>query len=73
MRILKNAIRKRGEEADKEFEELQKVRKEARANKNAKNTTVKQALSKSAVVKKIQALQNPTPEQLARILAAIEG
>ena len=37
-----------------------------------KNIKVKQALSKSSVAKKIQALQNPTPEQLAKILAAIE-
>lgn len=58
--------------ATREFEELAKARRAARANKNAKNTTVKQALSKSSVAKKIQALQNPTPEQLARILAAIE-
>ena len=36
-----------------------------------KNTTIKQALSKSSIAKKIQALQNPTSEQLARILAAI--
>ena len=60
------------ENATREFEELAKARRAARANKNAKNTTVKQALSKSSVAKKIQALQNPTPEQLARILAAIE-
>ena len=60
------------QQATNEFEELAKARREARANRNAKNTTVKQALSKSAVAKKIQALQNPTPEQLAKILAAID-
>lgn len=67
-----SAARKASQDAPNEFEELAKARREARANKNAKNTTVKQALSKSSVAKKIQALQNPTPEQLAKILAAIE-
>lgn len=42
------------------------------AKNKASNITVKQALSKSSVAKKIQALKNPTPEQLAKILAAIE-
>lgn len=38
-----------------------------------KNTTIKQALSKSSIAKKIQALQNPTPEQLAKIFASLEA
>lgn len=58
-------------EAD--YQQLKLARKAAKANKNATNTTIKQALSKSSIAKKIQALQNPTPEQLAKILAAIEG
>lgn len=72
--ITKNntELQKAREEAQSHFEELAKARREARANKNAANTTVKQALSKSSIAKKIQALQNPTPEQLAKILAAIE-
>ena len=68
-----NATETRKQQASNEFEELAKARREARANKNAANTTVKQALSKSGIAKKIRELQNPTPEQLARILAAIEG
>lgn len=67
-----NTTKTRKQQASNEFEELAKARREARANKNAANTTVKQALSKSSIAKKIQALQNPTPEQLAKILAAIE-
>ena len=55
------------------MEELERVRAQAKANKIVASTTVKKALSKSAIAKKIQALKNPTPEQLARILAAIEG
>ena len=51
---------------------LEKLRKKTSQNIKTKNTTVKQALSKSAVAKKIRELQNPTPEKLAKILAAIE-
>ena len=56
----------------KEFEELAKARRAARANKKAQNTTVGQALTQKDIIAKIKALQNPTPEQLAKILAAIE-
>lgn len=58
--------------ADKELEEIEKARIQAKQNQTAQKTTVKQALSKSAIAKKIMSLQNPTPEQLAKILAAIE-
>jgi len=58
-----------GDSLDSEVEQLQQIKQQV---KNSR-TTVRQALSKSAIAKKIQALQNPTPEQLARILAAIEG
>lgn len=57
---------------DKELEELEKARAQARANKQAATTTVKRALSKSSVIKQIKALENPTQEQLAKILAAIQ-
>lgn len=65
-------IDSKNDEVDKELEQLEKARSAAKANKNAKNTTVKQALSKTAIIKKIQALQDVTPERLAKILAAIE-
>ena len=70
---LDNSIKQEYNNADSELEELERVRAQAKANKIVASTTVKKALSKSAIAKKIQALQNPTPEQLARILAAIEG
>lgn len=56
---------------DSELEELERARAQAKSNKVATATTVGKALSKSSIAKKIQALKNPTPEQLARILAAI--
>lgn len=55
-----------------EIEALKQARAQARANKKAATTTVKRALSKTSVINQIKALENPTEEQLAKILAAIQ-
>jgi hypothetical protein len=61
------------EENQKINNQLEDALNKANQNKLIQKTTIRKALSKSAIVKKIQALKNPTPEQLDKILAAIEG
>lgn len=70
---LDDSLKTTSSKYDKELVELEKAKTQAKSNKVAVTTTVGKALSKSAVAKKIRELQNPTPEQLAKILAAIEG
>lgn len=65
-------IQKDKASASSEFEELARARRIARANKKASNTTVNQALTREDVIKKINSIENPTIEQLAKILASIE-
>lgn len=69
LKEIDDEMEKENNSLDSEVEQLQQIKQQV---KNSR-TTVRQALSKSAIAKKIQALQNPTPEQLAKILAAIEG
>ena len=64
--------KKDSEDAANEIEALKQARAQARANKKAATTTVKRALSKTSVINQIKALENPTEEQLAKILAAIQ-
>lgn len=55
-----------------ELADLSAAKRQARANAKAAKTTVKRALSKTSVINQIKALENPTEEQLAKILAAIQ-
>ena len=68
LKEIDNEINEENNSLDLQGKQLQQIKQRI---KNT-NTTIKQALSKASIVKKIQALQNPTPEQLARILAAID-
>lgn len=62
--------RKEQQAKDDAYNEIKRNRKEARKNKQ---TGKEPTVSITDIENKLKGLQNPTPEQLAKILAAIEG